>query len=471
MYYDIDFTQKTHWLLQQIGIRKAFNIIRVFELENINFPLFESAVHTIVANNESLRTSFEINEGKVMHKINEFEDIDSIIHHVDLRKEYAGESWFEDYLWQEKMKQFDLKSKSLCKLNIYQIDKVRYRGVFLIDHLVCDGISLLLLEKQLFDHYSKLINGEQTTPYFVDKQLRDYQNWKSRMLLNQWGKIGRYNYLSEFFHHKNKLAKARNVLQEYNASNDLKECIATLNDKDIEILCKTLPTENIPCSKFSLFVNGDFANRMQSFLEKNECNLFSVLLTSISMAIAPLTGSMKNTFAFLVSDRHQEVLKDVVGWINSVGLVSMEADKHLKYIEYLTDTIQLVNQAIEFRHGALMHMLKEINCNQPFNELISAHLNLFFENYDLDLNKVMIKQRIGEWLIYDLDFKLVAYNNGLEIEVSYKNELYDAEAIESMVYNIVDIMVEIMKEPSLEIEHLITAKSQDVSTKKLVYDH
>ncbi|MBK1896211.1 non-ribosomal peptide synthetase [Chryseobacterium paridis] len=165
-------TQKNIWLAcQKKEISPSYNMLMEFDVVGtMNIVILEKAVRQIISVTEILRTNFILKDEGVIQKIHSSEDI----HFVLEINEVAKESEYKKVVDNYKSYCFDLEKELLLKMMILKVGE-KYKVIFLIHHIIFDGISTGLFIKQLTSLYNN--NSNQTLESLTGIQFRDYSNW------------------------------------------------------------------------------------------------------------------------------------------------------------------------------------------------------------------------------------------------------------------------------------------------------
>jgi amino acid adenylation domain-containing protein len=165
-------TQKNIWLAcQRKEVSPSYNMLMEFDVAGtMNVVILEKAVKQIISANEILRTNFILEDEAVIQKINSSENS-----HFALEvNEVVNRSEYRQIADRYKNYCFDLEKELLLKMMILKVEE-KYKVIFLIHHIIFDGISTGLFIKQLTALYNN--NSNQTPELLHGIQFRDYSNW------------------------------------------------------------------------------------------------------------------------------------------------------------------------------------------------------------------------------------------------------------------------------------------------------
>jgi amino acid adenylation domain-containing protein len=173
-YYLLSPAQKRLFFLQQlVPGTTGYNIINVIRLtENIDSARLELIFKGLLTRHESLRTSFEMIAEEPVQRIHK--EVNFSIDCYD-SVETETESFTANFI-----RPFDLDHAPLLRVGLVNIEKSRQ--ILLVDmhHIITDGTSQSILEKE----FMRLYWGENLAPLRL--QYRDFAQWQHR---SQWKEL------------------------------------------------------------------------------------------------------------------------------------------------------------------------------------------------------------------------------------------------------------------------------------------
>lgn len=160
VYYDLTHPQKRIWYIDQVNSGSPLhNIGGCLDIRGvIDLEIMKNTLNIIIKSHEGLRLRFAENKGQPMQYVDEFakQNIDFF----DFSKYAAPEADFEKWLGNVYTRRFDLYNDQLVYFAIYKVSEKRSGVVCSIHHIISDGWSAGLIEKQICEIYGKLICGQ-----------------------------------------------------------------------------------------------------------------------------------------------------------------------------------------------------------------------------------------------------------------------------------------------------------------------
>jgi amino acid adenylation domain-containing protein len=183
-YYVVSSAQKRLWLLNQLEDSDAAYILSAaFEVRgNLRLDIFEKSLYYLVERHESLRTVFMDIEGDVMQLIKPLEESGFKIEHSVIADAKDDPAVLNKYIDEEVEKKIDLGDGPLFRTKVFHVDDNRHVLVFLMHHIISDGVSIGILLKELSELYNSKLRGE-TIPAIPELkiQYKDYSLWQKNL--------------------------------------------------------------------------------------------------------------------------------------------------------------------------------------------------------------------------------------------------------------------------------------------------
>jgi len=165
-YYPLSSAQKRLYILQQIDVAgTAYNLPRVVPLGPVvDREKIEHAFRKLIQRHESLMTSFEMVDGEPVQRIHK---------HVEFAIEDHPRVESAESIAPRFVRPFDLSRAPLLRVGLIETGDKKYLLTVDIHHIVSDGISLDLLERD----FAALYDGEELAP--LKLQYKDFSQWQS----------------------------------------------------------------------------------------------------------------------------------------------------------------------------------------------------------------------------------------------------------------------------------------------------
>jgi amino acid adenylation domain-containing protein len=173
-------SQQRLWFLAQMDPgNPVYNVVVALRLTGkLNRPALERSLHTLVARHESLRTSFDAQEGIPLARV--ADGMAWATTFIDLSTLPAAEA--EEQARRrsriEARQPFDQGGPSLFRASLFRISEQSHVLLLVVHHMVADGWSLGVIARELGTLYEAMASGKQPVLPVIDFQFRDYVRWE-----------------------------------------------------------------------------------------------------------------------------------------------------------------------------------------------------------------------------------------------------------------------------------------------------
>ncbi|MBB4804729.1 acyl carrier protein, partial [Chryseobacterium defluvii] len=173
-FYALTSDQMNIWLAsQKEDLSNAYNMYSVFEIEgSFNDLLLEQSIHTVIRENEILRTNFIEKDGGIFQTVRQ--EINFKIETIHVTEEN-----FLSSIKNLTSQNFNLAADTLLRTAVVNNSNGRKYLVFLTHHIIVDGMSLEIILNKLIGVYNN-----ETLKTTGDIQFKDYSEWQ-QIRINQ----------------------------------------------------------------------------------------------------------------------------------------------------------------------------------------------------------------------------------------------------------------------------------------------
>ncbi|MBU3102833.1 amino acid adenylation domain-containing protein [Clostridium gasigenes] len=323
---------------------------------NLNVDNMKSTLNIIIENNEGLRLRITEKDGQAVQYVHEFEN-----EHIDFINFNNYENPHEEYeKWSQNLykKKFELEDNQLFYFVIYKIYE-EYGVLINIHHIISDGWSISLIEKQACEIYSKLMSNEKIYKY-------EYYSYLDFIKVEE-------EYLSSERFIKNKNFwenKFDNIPKEF--------LYKTFNSIEGRRLCFNIDSE-LSC-------------RINKFTSDKKCSLNTFFIGILLIYINKITHKRDLVIGTSVFNRTSKQQKGMMGMFTSTVPIRFKLDTELN----VNNLIKLINRELK---------LSLLNQKYPYDLLVK----------DLELSKLgydsLFKMSVNYY-----NSKHINDLNGIEVE-------------------------------------------------------
>ncbi len=422
-----------HYLMDRLN--DPYIIQSQYELEGVvDVARLKGAFELLVARHDSLRTLF-------MHQKTP-DPVQIILSKRDIPYEYHDvcdlpepESVIREYLESDRKKGFDLSRDPLVRVALFRVGDGLYRLVMTLHHIIQDGWSSGVIEKELFNVYA----GAELATFIKNKppfSFTEYIKW----LKNQPENEG-----VEYF----------------------KKIIPS--DAEVNPFTKgTRPaTQLTGIHKTITQLDEDTTRQLKSLAIEQQVTLSDLLRVAWYLSTCKITGSERFTTLHTVSGRPASLSgsSEMVGmFINALAQPVTISDQTI--VDFLRQHHQQFAESLTWQHISMSKVAKSIGVQSELADSL-----LVFENYpDLGDERTILEKAMGfrfrplsseEATNYPVT---IQFHIGTTIEVRYflKKNRFTAEDLQQFERTLNEVIGEIIRDPFQSVMKFLPKRNDEL---------
>ncbi|MCU0287155.1 MAG: amino acid adenylation domain-containing protein, partial [Acidobacteria bacterium] len=402
-YYALSPAQKRLYILQQMSTDNTnYNMPHIIPLKHdINKEKLESIFKALIARHESLRTSFEIVNEKPVQKIHK-----EIA--FSIRCEYASTAEVE-HIIANFDKPFDLSKAPLLRVALLTVASTRQ--ILLIDmhHIITDGISRSILEKEFMALYS----GKELPPLRL--QYKDYSEWQNnqqqRLLIKEQEKYW------------------------------------------LEMFAEEIPVFNLPADfsrpKMQSFEGGQVrflltvkeSLKLKELAKQTGVTLYMCILSVFTILLSRLSGQEDIVVGTPIAARRHADLEKIIGmFVNTLAMRNSPCGEK-NYSEFLLELKERTLKAFENQEYQFEELVDKISLSRdtsrnPIFDVMFSLLNI--EEYHDEIpgseeKEQYLYQHIKGISKFDLALDAVDLGERCLFNIEYCSRLFKPETINRFI--------------------------------------
>ena len=159
--YELTHPQKRIWYMDRIHAGSwLHNIGGSLDVKGrIHIETMRKTINRVIKTNEGMRLQFRERDGKPMQSIAEFEE--QPINFFDFSNALNPEVDYQKWVDSVFRESFDLEKGCLFYFAIYKVRPDKYGVLLKMHHLIADGWSISLIQQQICEGYTQLIQGQE----------------------------------------------------------------------------------------------------------------------------------------------------------------------------------------------------------------------------------------------------------------------------------------------------------------------
>ncbi|MFE4201638.1 gramicidin S non-ribosomal peptide synthetase GrsB [Aneurinibacillus aneurinilyticus] len=422
-YYPVSSAQKRMFIVNQFdGVGISYNMPSIMLIEGKLEPQrLETAFKRLIQRHESLRTSFEIINGKPVQKIHE---------EIDFNMSYQVVSNDQvEKMIDEFIQPFDLSVAPLLRVELLKLEEDRHILIFDMHHIISDGISSGILMNELGELYQDNALPELRIQY------KDFAVWQ-----NKW-------FQSEAFKKQ----------EEY-----------WLNAFADELPILDIPTDysrpmqqSFDGAQLTFGTGKQLMDGLYRVAAETGTTLYMVLLAAYNVLLSKYSAQEDIIVGTPIVGRSHVDLENIVGmFVNTLAMRNKpEGEKTFKalVLEVKQNALEAFeNQDYPFEELIeKLEIQRDLSRNPLFDTLFSLQ-NMDEESFELaglTCQPFDVASKL-EQVKFDLSLVAVEEEEEIVFGLQYCTKLYKRETIEQMIQHFIQIVKAIVENPDVKLHDI-----------------
>lgn len=419
-YYPVSSAQKRQYVLHQLdrdSITYNMPFIQVIP-GHLDLEHLQGILHKLIQRHESLRTSFAMMDGNVVQYVHP--DVEFTIDDLEASKENLSD------LIQAMIRPFDLS-----KAPLFRVGVIRYEdgNVLVMDmhHIISDGVSLTIMEKEL----NQLSQHAELPELKI--QYKDFAVWQNEFLVSE----------------------------------ELREKEAYW----LQVFSGEIPVLNMPTDyprpailsfegdEFNFSIGKEITEKLRELSLKNNATLFMVLLAAYNVLLAKYTGQEDIIVGSPIAGRPYADLENIVGmFVNTLAFRNNPAsDKTVS--QFVAEVKHHALRGFEHQEYQFEMLLDQLNLTRDM-----SRNPLFDVAFTLRKGMGLVPrpdQATGtplEWnfKVSKFDFTLFAVEaeDAIEFSLEYSTRLFKPETMEKLAQHFINILWGFVQNPDRRLAEI-----------------
>ena len=433
----LSFSQQRLWFLTQMeGTRDTYHIPMVVHLHgDLNRDAWQRALDTLFARHEALRSVFVAIDGQPQVRLLSPQS-GMPIRWEDLRGSSDTESQLERMSIKEAKDSFDLAKGPLIRVLMVQLDTNEYVFMVTQHHIVSDGWSSAIFNRELSTLYIAYCNGEADSLPPLSIQYPDYAVWQ-----RQWLSGNRLETHTTYW--KTVLSDAPVLLN-----------LPTDRPRPLE---QSFAGDDIP-----IHLDSHLSRALKQLCQQHGVTLYMAILAAWGCVLSRISGQDDIVIGSPTANRNHHQIEPLIGFfINTLALridvsgeptvrqlldrvrkTSLDAQNHQDLpFEQVVDIVQPPRS---LSHSPLFQVMFVLQ-NNDTSELYLPGLEVADANASYGIAK------------FDLTLGLYESDDAIMGVMSYSTALFDRATMERHIgylYSMLQAMVEDVDRPVMSVDLL-----------------
>ncbi|MBF8271703.1 MAG: hypothetical protein HW380_808 [Magnetococcales bacterium] len=420
--------QKQLWAMDQIHQRAALTSLSFSNLQlkgALQLEPLRQAARQVIARHEALRTAIDPDgEHQTVRPSVEFDlqFIDLSPMETTARQETLAQ-WFQN----EAATPIELSVPPLFRLTVIRLEPDLHRLVIAAHHILIDGLSLVILMRELFAIYFARIRD-------IDVSLGQPMPWTAYL---DWR-------------------------QAYDRSEAMKNHETFWLSKfsgSIPVL--ELPWDHPPsalktfrAAREVLRLKADLYQGIRQVAKRNNSTLFMVLLATYQLFLHRIAQQNELVVGILVLGRPPEVQDPLIGYCSHIVPILSQMDGNKPFSEFLHGVKQSLLAAMEHQNYPFAHLINRLNARKN-----KMHFPLVATTFNMDhpIDPLQQSDLQAEWFpqpIHALDNALsvnvTEIHGELVVEFDYSTEMFKTATMNRWIGHFQTLMAGIVADSTAD---------------------
>lgn len=430
-FYNLSSAQKRIYYASAVNENSTlYNISGGIILDRIpNIEKLEKSINILMERHSVLRTKYEIIDGEVMQKIEEFSNctLDIKKFNTDKVKEI-----FKDFI-----KPFKLISSQLIRFELAELQDGRAFFMMDIHHSICDGTSLNILMNEL----CKIYNGEEIKKEKIE--YKDFAEWENKQIkLNKFEKSEEY-WMKQF-----------------------EDELPTLN---LPTTFKRQSQNSFIGTSEKMSIDLDVVNKINEIATELNCTPYMICLATYYILLLKYTDQRDIIVGTPITGRYLPELENIIGmFVNTLALRSkIKTEKTFK--QYIDDIKSMCLNAYDNQEYPLEFINEKLNLQKEDGKRILFDTMFIFQNNEyseFQLDGIKAKYYIPKSNVSKFDISLEIMpnkNKAFDMNIEYCTELFNREYAIDFGEHYIQALRDVCENPEIKIKeiNILTIKEKE----------
>jgi amino acid adenylation domain-containing protein/non-ribosomal peptide synthase protein (TIGR01720 family) len=439
----LSFSQQRLWFLDQIDPGTAlFNIHDVVTFNGpLNVDALERAISEIVRRHEGLRTSFTSMDGVATQIVGP--PVSFRLQPVDLtRVPRAGrESELARVSLGESREPFQLSRGPLFRARLVRMTAREHRLLLTLHHIVADGWSLAVLNRELQTLYGAYANGDPSPLADPPVQYADFAIWQ-RARLNSGVLQPQVDYW------RRQLANLPRVTE-----------IPHDRPRPVE--------ESTAGARQTLHVAPALAAGIRQLCHRAQATPFMVLLAGLNVVLHRYTGESDLVVGCPVAGRTRAEIENLIGFFLNTLALRIDASGNPSFADLLARVRHTTLEAFANQDVPYERILEEIAADRlSRGQLFRIYFNVIsFDTEGVEPleggdGESSLSSPLPAQSIFDLTLYVFEEKDSYRLEAVYRTELFDDVTIAGLLGHLQSILETAASDSTCRLSRFVLAPNR-----------
>jgi len=440
--FPASYAQRRLWYLDQIESGTAvYNIPQAFRLKGaLEVEALGKALRIIVDRHESLRTTFESEEGTPLQVVKERTDFDLEV--VDLRDETDPAAVATSRCEEAAKTGFSLEKGPLLRASLFVLGADDHVLFLNVHHIICDGWSLALLFGELSQLYAALSKSKPSPLGEQEIQYADYAIWQQ-----------------ETFEEGEVLEGELSFWKDY-LGGELPQLALPFD--------RSRPGEPSLKGKLQRFnLTAEETERMRALAKEEKSSLFMALMSAFAAFLSRITGETDVLIGSPIANRDREEIREAIGFYTNTVVFRSDLGGAPTFRQIVGKARDRVLSVLAHQEVPLELVIEAVNPDRtlgdnPVFQVMFAHQQAPESALSLPgiaIDAIDVHSATSK---FDLLLEMQELSEGMQCFFEYSTDLFDDSTAERIVTHFLVFLRELTADPDRPLAEvpLLTAEQR-----------
>lgn len=442
--YELSASQQRLWLIQKINpAATTYNMNGKVDMgPELDVVLYKEALKGLIQRHEVLRTVFVEKDGIPFQKIMDQVDVSLEMRTIDSSDDNRIIHQLKELETAVFNHVFDLAVWPLMKVILVKHAR-GYRLIYSMHHIISDGWSMEVFEKDLHAMYHSRITGSHAGLPELAIQYKDFAHWQNRLLKNSAS--GRHE---DYWMTK--------------LGGDLPQLRLPVDGDSNNVA-------NAETGIYNTFIDNTVFQKIRQLSVEQRMSSFALYTACFKVLLNGLSGQKDLIIGTPAVNRSREEVQDLIGFFLNTLMLRDQLDPDKRFIDFLQQVNKTVMDGLEHQAYPFEKLLEKLNIPRDFNQFPVSPVFLNLLNFNLKNEDSITDFTSGHALApgdgkVDLECYFKEFVNGVSITCSYKTRLFRKETIEYWIESFKRIISEVVLNPEIQIREIDYFESRQPAT-------
>ncbi|HEV2920390.1 MAG TPA: condensation domain-containing protein, partial [Actinomycetota bacterium] len=438
---ELSFAQQRLWFLDQLVPANPFyNVASAYRLEGgLEVGCLERALTEVVARHEALRTTFPSEDGRPRQVVGPaFEVALDVVDLVALSDE-ARDAELRRLVDEEAARPFDLATGPLLRLGLIRLDATDHVLLVTMHHIVSDGWSMGIFQRELSTLYDAFARGQESPLAALPIQYADFAVWQRRWLVGD-ALDAQLSYWREQLEGLEPLElptdRPRPVIPSYRGA--------------------VVPFE----------LSQPVTEALLALGRREGTTLFMTLLAAFKAVLARYTGQDDIAVGSPIANRTRAETEDLIGFFVNTLVLRTDCSGDPSFVELLGRVRETALGAYTHQDLPFEQLVEDLQPTRDLsrNPLVQVSFQLLNTPMRAltfgDVEGIGIGQSTATTR-FDVEFYILQTPVGLQGQVVFSTELFDAGTVERMLGHFRTLLGSVAVDPDRPLSELSLLENEE----------